>query len=341
MKARPTIIDVAQLAGVSKTTVSRVVNGDIRKVSQATIDKVKWAIEHLGYEQNTVASSLRTDKTNIVMLSIPDINNPFWPEVARGIQDFMELQGYVVVFANNDWDPQREIKFLRMARRGRFDGILINPIQVPEKELLSARIPTVIIGNRDGYTNLDNVSSDSYSAVQTAMEHLTGLGHGRIGFLSGISHVSTARSRLSAYRDFLNENNLEKEAELIAYVLYSHEGGMSGMAQLLDLPNPPTAVLASNDVIALGAMHLARERGCRIPDDISIMGIDGIYAASTTLPPLTTIEKQKYELGNQAARLLISRIKRKKRPCSTFPSPVSWLCAAPRVPFRSCRQRSS
>ena len=311
MRSRPTIIDVAQLAGVSKTTVSRVVNGEVNKVSEETLGKVQRAIDALGYIQNTIASSLRTDRTNMVMLMIPDITNPFWPEVARGIQDLMGREGYSVVFANNDWNSEHEVEYLNSARRNRLDGILINPIRVTEAEILASHIPTVIMGLREGYPNIDMVGSDSYSATQKALEYLTRLGHQRIGFLLGQSVHSSMRSRLGSYNDFFERNGISPDERLVVPVTFDNSGGVNGMKKLLELEPPPSSVLASNDLIAIGALHVAAQMGYRVPEDISIMGIDDIYAASLTIPPLTTVRKQKYETGSQAARLLLERMQGK------------------------------
>lgn len=308
MPSRPTIIDVAQLAGVSKTTVSRVVNGEVDKVSPGTLEKVQRAISALGYVQNTIASSLRTTHTNIVMLIIPDITNPFWPEVARGIQDRMGVEGYSVVFANNDWKGEQEVEYLYTARRNRLDGLLINPIRVTEEQILAAQIPTVIMGVRDGYPHIDSVGSDSHSAAQKALEYLTRLGHRRVGLLQGQSVHSTMRSRLNSYSDFLERSGIQLDEQLVVPVTFDNQGGVDGMKRLLELETPPTAVLASNDLIAIGALHVAAEMGYRVPEEISIMGIDDIYAASLTIPPLSTVRKQKYETGQQAAAMLLERM---------------------------------
>jgi LacI family transcriptional regulator len=311
MRSRPTIIDVARLAGVSKTTVSRVVNGEVDKVSEETNLKVKQAIQSLGYVQNTIASSLRTDRTNIILLMIPDITNPFWPEVARGIQDVMGREGYSVVFANNDWKGEHEVEYLFTARRNRLDGMLINPIRVTEEQILASQIPTVIMGLREGYPNIDMVGSDSYSATQKALEYLTRLGHQRIGLLHGQSLHRSIYSRLGSYYDFFESKGITLDEQLVVPVTFDNSGGVKGMKQLLELETPPTAVLASNDLIAIGALHMAAETGYRIPADLSIMGIDDIYAASWTIPPLTSVRKQKYETGSQAARLLLERMQGK------------------------------
>ena len=308
MASRPTIIDVAKLAGLSKTTVSRVINGDTSKVSDAAIERVEQAIKTLGYEYNLIASSLRTARSNVVMLMIPDITNPFWPEVARGIQDAMELADYSVIFANIDWNPAREKEFLKIAMRTRVDGILINPIQASEEEILATRIPSVILGIRPGYKNIDMVGSDSFNATYQALDYLYQLGHRRIGFLMGRSEISSSSSRLNAFHSFFQEHTPAPPAELIVEVTFDNYGGIQGMAKLLELQEPPTAVIANNDLIALGALQVASEKGYKVPDDLSIMGIDDVYAASLAVPPLSTMRKQKYEIGKKAAEILHSRL---------------------------------
>ncbi len=308
MKRRPTIIDVAKKAGVSKTTVSRVITGDGANVREETIQRVQAAIDELGYTHNAVASSLRTDRTNLIMLSIPDITNPFWPAVARGVQDRMEREGYAVVFANSDWDAQREKMFLEMARRNRFDAILINPVRVNNDELKAAHIHTVLIGSHEGFPDFDIVGSNSYGATQLALAHLYDLGHRRIGLIRGERQSRPGHSRLQSYEDFLREKGLVLDSSLIVRVPFDEMGGRQAMEQLLSLAEPPTAVLAANDILAIGALQAAHQAGLTVPDQLSIMGIDDIFAASATTPPLTTIAKPQYEIGRQAAEFLLDRL---------------------------------
>jgi DNA-binding LacI/PurR family transcriptional regulator len=308
MSRRPTIIDVARVAGVSKTTVSRVISGDDSLVREETRHKVLDAVQQLGYERNVVASSLRTDRTHTITLVIPDISNPFWPEAARGVQDALDAQGYAVVLANSDWDARRERKLLAMARRNRFDGVIINPVSVANSELTEGGIPVVILGLHAEYPDFDAVGSDSYGGTTMAMEHLTNLGHQRIGLISGLSRGASQPSRLAAYVDFLRQHDIPVQDELIVECPYEQEFGRQSMGQLLSLANPPTAVLAANDILAIGALQAAHEIGLEVPRDISIVGMDDIYAVSVTTPPLTTVAKQKYELGQQAATFLLEQI---------------------------------
>lgn len=307
MQRRPTIIDVAKHAGVSKSTVSRVISGG--SAGEETRRRVEAAIAELGYEHNAVASSMRTNRTNTVMLAIPDITNPFWPDVARGVQDVMDEAGYAVVFANSDWHGERETMFLQLAHRNRFDGILINPVQVSNAELNQTGIPTVLIGSREDYADFDVVGSDSYGGTELALEHLFSLGHRRIGLLRGLrTHPRRDRSRYTSYLDFLKKHQLSIDESLVVEYPFDQQGGFDGAKALLSLPQPPTAILAANDILALGAIKAAHEIGLTVPDDLSIVGQDDIFAAATTVPSLTTIAKPKYRIGQKAAEFLLDRI---------------------------------
>ncbi len=306
MPKRPTIIDVAEYAGVSKSTVSRVISGG--SVRETTRRRVMTAIEALGYEHNAIASSMRTNRTNIIMLAIPDITNPFWPDVARGVQDVMDDAGYAVVFANSDWRGSREKMFLRMAQRNRFDGILINPIQVTATELDETHLPTVLIGSRTDYPGFDSVGSHSYDGTQQALKHLFSLGHRRIGLIQGKRVNRPGASRMKSYLDFLDEHSLPRDDTLIVEYPFDQRGGYQGAIDLLTLPVPPTAILAANDILAMGALQAAHDMGFAVPGDVSIVGQDDIFAAKITVPPLTTVAKPKYEIGTQAATVLLARI---------------------------------
>ena len=307
MPQRPTIIDVARHAGVSKSTVSRVLQGDA-PVSQRSEDRVLQSIAALGYEQNAVASSLRTDRTWMVMLVTPDITNPFWSAVARGVQDTLEAAGYSVVLANSDWDADRERQFLSTARRNRFDAVAINPTVVTSQDLLATGVPTVLLGMRNDLHDFDNVGSDTYGGVQLALQHLYGLGHRRIGFIRGQHKSGRGLSRQQAYQDFLAQQQLPFDPTLVVEVPYELERGYQAANKLLDNAIPPTAIFAANDLLAIGAMHAAHERGLALPADLSIVGMDDIAAAAMTLPGLTTVAKPKYEIGRQAATYLLARL---------------------------------
>lgn len=308
MTRRPTIIDVARVAGVSKSTVSRVIRGDDTLVRERTREKVLQAIEQLGYERNAVAGSLRTNRTFTIALIIPDIANPFWPEVARGVQDVLSPQGYALVLACSDWHRQREQDYLAMARRNRFDGIMINPAGLTNDDLRRARMPVVILGLGGGSFDFDAVGSDSYTGTTMALQYLLGLGHHHIGLISGQSNRMTRSSRLASYLDFHRDQGMPIDDDLIVECPFDQECGRQSMRQLLTVSPAPTAVFAANDILAIGALHAIHEAGLRVPQDISIIGMDDIYAVSVTTPPLTTIAKHKYDTGKRAATFLLERI---------------------------------
>lgn len=308
MATRPTIIDVAKQAGVSKSTVSRVLQGDGVLVSPEAKDRVWQAVKALGYERNAVARSLRTDRTFMMMFVTPDITNPFWPEVARGVQDTVEPLGYSVVLANSDWDPAREAKFLRTVRLNRFDALIINPTAVSNDELAAQRIPTVILGLIAGYPDVDVVGSDSFGGTLQALNYLFELGHRRIGFIWGQNRPGQAETRLNAYLAFLQQHGLAHDERLMLETTFDAPSGHKAARRLLEAPHRPTAIFAANDVLAIAALQAAREAGLDVPRELSIIGMDDIYPAAMTTPPLTTMAKAKYQIGQRAAQFVLDRL---------------------------------
>jgi LacI family transcriptional regulator len=305
--SHPTLVDVARVAGVSKSTVSRVLQGGGASVKTSTQQVVWQAIQELGYAPNAIARSMRTDRTYMLMLIVPDITNPFWPEVARGVQDTVEREGYSVVLGNSDWMQQREELLLRTARNNRFDGVAINRSSVSAEELQKLGIPVVLLGLRNGYTPFDMVGSDSFGGIAAALEYLFQLRHRRIGFIHG-QHITDGQSRIHGYLDFLQHHGLAYAPELVVHAPFELEAGKRAALMLLCLPERPTAILASNDMLAIGALQGAASLGITVPEALSIVGMDDIYPAAITTPPLTTMAKAKYETGVAVARCLLERI---------------------------------
>ncbi len=306
MPKSPTILDVARTAGVSKSTVSRVLQGDDASVAKGTRDQVLDAMQSLGYAHNAVASNLRRNRTYMVLLLIPNIDNPFWPGVARGLQDRISRVGYSVVFANSDWDLAQEQAILEMARRNRFDAIAINPAYVQPAELHKLDVPVVILGLRRNYAAFDCVGSDSYQGTLQALTYLHDLGHRRIGLIWG--NRGSSRSRLRAYQDFHGAHGYAIDETLIVSAPYTLEGGRLATHHFLDLAQPPTAIFAANDVLALATIQVALARGVRVPEALSVVGMDDIESASMSTPLLTTVAKDKYEIGRRAAEMLLNRL---------------------------------
>jgi LacI family transcriptional regulator len=244
----------------------------------------------------------------MVALSIPDITNPFWPEVARGVQDGLEQKDYATVTVNTDWNAGREQNYLRMVRRNRFDGLVINPAEVSNDELKVLRIPVVILGSGTHYPDFDSVGSATEQAVDMGLTYLLELGHRRIGLLAGHPRPNLVFTRYQGYAAFHERHNLPLIPDLIIQTDFVEEAGFEGMTRLLGLPEPPTAVFCANDILAIGALKAAQHMGVRVPDDVSIMGMDDIHAADTTFPTLSTLAKPKYDIGQKAAELLLRRL---------------------------------
>lgn len=336
MARRPTIIDVARLAGVSKATVARVINGEQELVRLETRARVLEAAAQLGYERNAVAGSLRTNQTNMIALSIPDITNPFWTVVARGAQDTLERYGFATVTVNSDWSREREQQYLRLVRRNRFDGLIINPAAVSNDELKDLRIPVVTLGGGENYPDFDAVGSDTEQGVDDILTYLLELGHRRIGLIAGQSRRGKAHTRYHNYLTFHARNHLPMDDRLVYTTDFTDESGYEAMTHLLRLESPPTAVFAANDMLAIGALKAAHALGWSVPEDVSIVGMDDIYAAAVMLPPLTTVAKPKYEIGGKAAELLIQALRGERRsgpehiklPCELIKRGTT---AAPRI----------
>lgn len=314
MARRPTIIDVARLAGVSKATVARVLNGEQELVRQETQERVMEAAAQLGYERNAIAGSLRTNQTNMIALSIPDITNPFWPEVARGVQDTLEKYDFATVTVNSDWNRDREQQNLRLVRRNRFDGLIINPARVSNDDLKNLRIPVITLGGGENYPDFDAVGSDTEQGAQDILAYLFSLGHRRIGLIDGQSRSRAGHTRYQSYVMFHARNHLPMDEQLIVKTDFIDNSGHEAMKYLLALEAPPTAIFAANDILAIAALQTAHALGWDVPGDISIVGMDDIYAAVVTSPPLTTIAKPKYEIGVKGAEMLIEALRGVRYP---------------------------
>lgn len=305
---KPTIADVARAANVSEATVSRVLKGQTHWIRPETRERVLRAVVELGYVPSAPARALRTNRTFTLGLIIPDITNPFWPETARGVQDAAHREGYSVFLGNTDWKKEREWELVMMAYYNRMDGLIINPTWVTADELAELGVPVVILGQRDGFSRFDMVGVDVAQGIALAVEHLVELGHERIGLITGPLDTTSARSRLEGYRAALQRCGIAFRDEFVASAPFTQEGGERALEQLLSRSPPPTAVVAANDVMAIGALLRAKELGVRIPEELSLVGFDDIKAASVTSPPLTTITYPKRERGETAVRYLIERI---------------------------------
>lgn len=305
-----TIKDIAKEADVSITTVSRVLN-DKPDVSLDTRRKIEQVIERLGYNPNTIARGLVTKRTYTIGLIIPDISNPFFPEVAHGIESKARELGYSVVFYNTDNDKKAEKQAIEVLKGKRVDGIILSLSLENNQELhklAQEYFPVVELDRKVPDSSFPTVTIDNEEAAFEATEHLINLGHTRLAHITGDLGTQTGLDRLSGFKKALNKYGLKIEKEYITEGNYSREAGYVGMKNLLKLRKVPTGVFAGNDLMAIGAYQAVFEKGLRIPEDISIIGVDDIEVASIVRPGLTTMRFPKHELGQKAAEILIREI---------------------------------
>ncbi|HEX2037219.1 MAG TPA: LacI family DNA-binding transcriptional regulator [Chloroflexota bacterium] len=308
------IKDVSRAAGVSISTVSHVLNGT-RYVSAELRRRVEEAISRLDYRHNGLARSLRTRRSYAVGLIIPDVTNPYYPQIARGVQDTAAAAGYWVFLCNSDRRPETEVRLLTALEQRRVDGVLLDA-SWPTPDLLQAirraAVPVVLVGSRIDEPDLDVVTVAPNGGLE-AVRHLIGAGHRRIGLIGGppVGPPVSGGTRLAkagGYLLALEEAGLPLDPQLIVQGDYTREGGAAAMERLLALPEPPTAVFAGNDLMAIGALAAARRAGRRVPQDVAVVGYDDIPEAAATTPALTTVAVPKYEMGTAAATLLLERL---------------------------------
>jgi LacI family transcriptional regulator len=306
----PTIKDVAQAAEVSTATVSHVINGT-RYVSDEVRRRVLEVMDHLNYQPNAVARGLRTKKTQLLALVIPDITNSFFTDLARGFQDAADQRNYVVVICNTDRALNRELRFLDMLHQQRVDGLVLNPVMVTAddlKRLLRAQVAVVLIGSQIDDPDFDLVMVDNVRGGFDATQHLIDLGHRRISLVAGPLTTSSGYLRHQGYCLALDRSGIPCEGSLIVEGSFTFEGGYESMQKLLLLDPQPSAVFAASDIMALGAKKAIEDAGLHIPDDLSLIGFDDIPEVSMTRPRLTTIAQPRYQMGREAAQMLIERI---------------------------------
>jgi LacI family transcriptional regulator len=306
---RPTIIDVARIAGVSKSTVARALSNGA-EISPQTREQVLAAARTAGYERNHLAVGMRSGRSGMIGLVIPDIANPFWAEVARGAQDRAAEQGASLLVFSSDWDHEREARHLQTLRQARVDGAIINPVADSFDDLDRFGLPFVLIGSSaERLAGTPSVGSDIHQAVRLGLDHLLSKGHPAPCFILGPkSRIARARFLRAVYDHWL-ARDLDPATLVAEDGEYTVESGRAAMHRLLSRRRGAhIAVFAANDLMALGAMMAARDAGLSCPRDVSILGFDGIPAAAFSWPGLTTIEKPARALGRRAIDSLFETI---------------------------------
>jgi len=298
---------IAKAAGVSIGTVSHVINGTA-VVREPLRQRVLAAVKALGYEPNELSRGLRLNKTNMIGMIIPDITNPFFPAVVRGVEDVAYKDSYRLVLCNTDNDPDKESVYLGQLRSFLPAGILIIPSPDSSISQNLTGPPVVCIDRRpEGWTG-DYVAVANHEGAYKAARHLIEMGHRHIGVISGPSHLANAQERLHGFLKALDNSAIPIAPEYVQEALFDRTSGYAAAMRLLHLLPRPTAIFATNDLMAMGALLAIRESNLTCPRDVSIISFDGLDQTELTDPPLTTIYQSGYQLGYAAARLLLERI---------------------------------
>jgi LacI family transcriptional regulator len=306
----PTINDVAKRAGVSAVTVSRVIN-NASNVRPTTRDKVELAIRELGYVPSVAARSLRLKRTRTLALILPDITNTFWTTIARGVEDAAQRRDYSVFLCNTDEDEVKQRRYLDFVVGQRVDGVIIAPHDSDARYLAQLRdrnIPTVVIDRHIEGWGVDSVLGDSLSGAMALVQHLISLGHERIAMLSGPASASTAEDRVAGYCIALAEAGIPVESGLVKRGEFRIASGEEMTHQLFDGGLRPTAIFAANNAIAMGVIDALERRGLRIPQDVALVSFDDFPNVSHLFPFLTVVAQPAYDMGINAAQLLLSRL---------------------------------
>ncbi|MCR3955024.1 MAG: LacI family transcriptional regulator [Gudongella sp.] len=315
-KRHTTIKDIAKAAGVSTATVSMILNKKDKNISQPTRERVLRIAKDINYIPNSMARSLVTSQTKTLGLILPDIVNPFFPEIARGAEDRAREAGYSIIICNTDDNVDQENKYIQMLTEKMVDGIILTHSANRNDEmsgLENSRIPIILIDrDYDSPNVLGKVLVDNSRASRDGVNYLIGKGYRRIAYIAGPLNTGTARDRLEGYRMALAEKGIDYDERLVRVGEYRSKWGYEAAASLLDDGMDFEAIFCGNDAIAIGAMKRLRERGIAVPDDIAIMGFDDIYIASMVDPELTTIKQPNYSMGYEAVNMMIDSIQGNK-----------------------------
>jgi LacI family transcriptional regulator len=309
----PTLRDVAQMAGVHPATASRALNPQTRQLVNAdTARKVLRAAESIGYQPNPIARSLKTARSSTVGLVIPDLTNPLFPPIVRGIEDVLTPVGYSAWIVNTDNDPAREEIQVESLRSRQVEGLIIATARREHPLLVRLHrmgVRMVLVNRRVDGLELPSVAADDDAGISMAVTHLAALGHTRIAHLAGPQRTSTGVTRARAFRHAIRDLGLDDDPALIVECGYWSEAeGAQALRRLLDAGTTCTAIVAGNDLIALGCYDVFAERGMRCPDDMSVVGFNEMPFLDKMNPPLTTVSIPHYELGSEAGRMLLDTI---------------------------------
>jgi len=306
-----TIKDIARKTGVSITTVSRVLNKKEEGVSEKTREKVLRVMEEVNYQPNQLARGLVTKRSKMLGLIVPNISNPFFPELCRGAEDEANLRQYSLIICNSDDKSEKEKNYLRLLEEQQVDGVLLSSKDRLSKsskaKLQRGKVPFVLLDRGEEASNLSGVFLDNEKGGYMAGKHITDLGHRHIACITGPSEIRNVQRRLKGFQRALNEASVEIPESFIITGDFKMESAYQLTKKFL-MENNVTAIFACNDVMACGVYQAAHELGIQIPEQLSIVGFDDIPLVTALIPKLTTVRQETYEMGRRAIELLINEI---------------------------------
>ena len=304
-----TLRDVARRVGIHPATASRALNESTRHlVSAATATRVTEAAIELGYTPNSIARSLKTSRSLTVGVILPDLTNPLFPPMVRGIEDALAPAGFTALIANTDNDQVRARSVVQALRLRQVDG-WISAVATLHDHLFTDAGPPLVLLNRQDEEGTPAVVGDDRGGIEQTVDHLVELGHRRIAYAAGPQAISTGSARYAAYVAVMTARGLSLDPELVRFgASFSERQGARALGELLDAGGDFTAVMAGNDLMALGCYETLAERGLRCPEDISVVGFNDMHFADKFAPPLTTVRIPHHEMGLRAAQQLLAQI---------------------------------
>lgn len=309
---------IAAKAGVSLGTVSHVLNNSAR-VREELKKKVLDAVNVLGYQPSELARGLRRDKTNMIGMIIPDVTNPFFPAVVRGAEDVAFANGYRLVLCNTDNDHAKELAHLQELRTYLPAGLIVIPstfsdLSTQANSYRKAGSAVICIDRLPRHWEGDSVTVANEEGAYQATKYLIRLGHRRLATITGPLHLTNAQQRVAGFRRAVKEAKLSIDPEYVLEATFDRAGGRAKASILLRMLPRPTAIVASNDMIALGALQAIADAGLRCPDDVSVIGFDNLDITELTNPALASVHQPGYQMGATAARMLIDRVRGNDSP---------------------------
>jgi LacI family transcriptional regulator len=301
------------VAKVHPGTVSRALNAETRGlVNQETAERVMRAAQELGYRPNPIARGLKTNRSYTIGVLIPDITNPLFPPILRGIEDRLDDAGYTSLIVNTDNDAKRERSYLEALRARQVDGFISATARLDQAflaDLAAGGVPLVLVNRSLEDRSVPAVTVDDRQGIRLAVEHVAELGHSRIGHVAGPQNISTGRRRYLGFLEAMRAAGLEALGEQVRFsTSFTEAEGARVSSELLGVADDITAIVAANDRLAIGCYDTLEARGLRCPDDLSIVGFNDMPFVDRLRPPLTSVRVPQREIGTEAANLLLQRL---------------------------------